>query len=279
MKIGFLVRAHPDGQRSPIMREMVHLLSQWGAEVDLICPDESPICLTRSWPHHDLYVLKSSSEGALSFAGALHATGARIINPFPVAAMLKDKAIVYRILQRARIPTPPAYAAARPSDLAPVLEDGAIVVKPARGSQGRGIRVVRDRAELEQLPAGSGPVIAQRYKAPDRFDHKIYCINGQVFGVEREWPARTYRQKLGRPLTISAELRDITLMSGRAFGIDVFGIDVIFSNGQAYVVDVNSFPGFKGVPDAALRLADYVYTCAQDADWTASSAGPRRALQ
>jgi hypothetical protein len=29
------------------------------------------------------------------------------------------------------------------------------------------------------------------------------------------------------------------------------------------VVDMSSFPGFKGVPEAALRLADYIYTAGQ----------------
>ena len=37
----------------------------------------------------------------------------------------------------------------------------------------------------------------------------------------------------------------------------------VFSGNKPYVVDVNSFPGFKGVPDAALRLADYIFSAAQ----------------
>ena len=34
-------------------------------------------------------------------------------------------------------------------------------------------------------------------------------------------------------------------------------------DGKPYVVDIHSFPGFKGVPDAALRLADYIYATAR----------------
>lgn len=75
----------------------------------------------------------------------------------------------------------------------------------------------------------------------------------------RVWPARTYEEKVGEPFTITPELRDLALRCGRAFGLELFGIDLIISSGQPYVVDVNSFPGFKGVPDAALRLADYIY--------------------
>src|SRR3989449_10140344 len=86
---------------------------------------------------------------------------------------------------------------------------------------------------------------------------------GQIFGVKRVWPARTYEQNLGEPFTITPELHNISLRCGRAFGIDLYGLDIIENNGKPYVVDVSSFPGFKGVPDAALRLADYIYSAGQ----------------
>ncbi len=38
----------------------------------------------------------------------------------------------------------------------------------------------------------------------------------------------------------------------------------MISKGHPYVVDLSSFPGFKGVPDAALRLADYIYAAAHE---------------
>jgi hypothetical protein len=38
---------------------------------------------------------------------------------------------------------------------------------------------------------------------------------------------------------------------------------VIFSGGRPYVVDISSFPGFKGVPGAAARLADHLYAAAR----------------
>lgn len=46
-------------------------------------------------------------------------------------------------------------------------------------------------------------------------------------------------------------------------GIDVFGIDIVLSDGRPVVVDASSFPGFKGVPDAGRRLADYILDAAR----------------
>jgi ribosomal protein S6--L-glutamate ligase len=87
----------------------------------------------------------------------------------------------------------------------------------------------------------------------------MYCIGGRVFGVRRSWPASSLAEKLGEPFTVPAELNELVLRAGAAFGMDLFGLDVIFTHGQPMVVDISSFPGFKGVPNAALRLAEYVF--------------------
>jgi ribosomal protein S6--L-glutamate ligase len=177
--------------------------------------------------------------------------------------MIRDKIAVTRVLQAAGVPTPDTYVTAHPNQLAPLLDHGPLVLKPYRGSQGRGIQVIWDADELDNIPTNRGPIFAQRYHKPDGVDHKIYCIGDQVFGVKRVWPARTYEEKVGKPFTITPELYGIALRCGRAFGLELYGLDLIMSHGQLYAVDVNSFPGFKGVPEAALRLADYIYTAGQ----------------
>ncbi|MDI3210973.1 hypothetical protein [Arthrobacter sp. AL12] len=80
-----------------------------------------------------------------------------------------------------------------------------------------------------------------------------------MFGIKRQWPARTYEQKQGEQFTLTPEVHDIARAVSEAIGTDLFGLDIVISRGQPYVVDVNPFPGFKGVPDGALRLAEYIY--------------------
>jgi ribosomal protein S6--L-glutamate ligase len=247
------------------MPEVVRLLRDWDVAVELIYPEEQLTDLGAVDGQQDLYVLKSGSELALSLAGALHAAGATLLNPYPVAVACKDKIAGTRILQAAGVPTPKTYITGRPSQLAPLLESGPVVVKPHRGSQGRGVRVVRDPDEVDSLAIEMDTVLAQHYHEHDGRDRKIYCIGEQVFGVKRAWPASTYRDKLGEPFTVSEELREIALRCGRAFGLELYGLDIIISDRRPYVVDVSSFPGFKGVPDAALRLADYIYAAGQRA--------------
>jgi ribosomal protein S6--L-glutamate ligase len=254
MRIAFILVRRPPGSIFP---EVIQLLARRGIEIDVIYPDEQPIDLTHLRVEHDLYVLKSGTETALSLGGALHALGATILNPYPVAVMCRDTVVASETLERAGVPVPESFAVSEPSHLAPLLDDGPLVVKPYRGSQGRGVQVVRSEHDLTKVRP-NGPLLAQRYHPPDGPDLKIYCIGRHVFGVERVWPARTYREKLGRPFDVNKELREIAFQCGSAFGITLFGFDVVMSGGTPYVVDNSSFPGFKGVPNAARRLADYI---------------------
>jgi ribosomal protein S6--L-glutamate ligase len=263
MNIALMTMRHPPRPHSPITPVVVALLEEWGATVELVHPDDQLTDLATVRVEHDLYILKSGTELALSLAGALHGLGARILNPYPIAAMCRDKIVATRTLERAGVPVPATYTAMHPARLAPLLDAGPLVVKPYRGSEGRGVHVVWDADELDDVPAGHGPVFAQRYHEPQGRDRKIYVIGGQVFGVKRVWPVRSIEDKLGEPFTITPELRAIALRCGEAFGLELYGLDIIISDGRPYVVDISSFPGFKGVPDAALRLADYIFTAAQ----------------
>jgi ribosomal protein S6--L-glutamate ligase len=260
MKIGFLMLRHPPTRISPVMPEVLRLLEDWGCTVDVIYPEEQVSSLSEVRVEYDFYVLKSGTDLALSMAGALHAVGARILNPYPVAAAMRDKIVAMRILQAARLPVPETYITSDPRCLASLLDAGPLVLKPYRGSQGRGIHTVWDADELDDVPNDEGPVFAQRYHKPEGEDHKIYVIGEQMFGVKRIFPAKTYEEKIGEPFTITPELQELARRCSRAFGIELFGFDVVMSGGRPYVVDIQSFPGFKGVPDAALRLADYIYS-------------------
>jgi ribosomal protein S6--L-glutamate ligase len=257
-RIGVIMLSQPQARISPIMPEVVRLLTEWGAKVSVVHPERHLLELSRLRVEHDLYILKARTDMALSVAGCLHSEGAAILNPYPVSVMMRDKIVTARILQAAGVPTPKAYVASRPRQLAHLLEEGPLVLKPYRGSGGEGVRVIWDADELDSMPLDHEPFFAQRYHKPDGMDRKIYSIKGQVFGVMRPWPPRTYEEKLGQPFPITPELRDIALRCGEAFGIDLYGLDVIVSGGVPFVVDMSSFPGFKGVPDAALRLADYI---------------------
>ncbi len=264
MRIAMFLRAGRQTHSVSIAAEIIRRLSDRGVAVEVIAPEERRTDLTRLRVEHDLYILKYRSDLTLSLAGALHALGARIVNPYPVSEMLRDKIVAAQMLEAANIPAPESYVASRPEQLVDLLDEGPLIVKPCRGSRGRGVHVIRMQDQLSTIPLDRSPVLAQRYKEPEGRDRKIYCIGERVFGVKRVWPAQTYEQKLGEPFEVVDDLLDIVMRCRRTFGIDVFGIDVVISHGRPYVVDTSAFPGFKGVPEAGRHLADYIYdACAE----------------
>jgi len=268
VRIGLLMGRYAPTDKSH-MPEVVRLLAEWGATAEPVHLGDELIDLARIRVDYDLYVLKDKSELAMRVAAALHTAGAALLNPYPASATLRDRIVKLRVLQAAGVPAPKTFVASHVDQLRAALEHGPLVIKPhrklTRSAPGEGIHVVRDRAELAALPPISEPVFAQRYHASDGPDRKIYSIGSEIFGVLRAWPARTHREKLGQVFTPDPELVDITRRCGAALGIDLFGVTVVQSGGKSYVVDMTSIPGFKGVPDAPRRLAEYIYAATERA--------------
>jgi ribosomal protein S6--L-glutamate ligase len=259
MKIGVITKREKAHKAGSVMQETVALLQSRGAEVEAIYPEESCVDLARVEADCDLYLLKSGTETALSLAGVLHASGAKIINPYLTVVAMRDKIISTKMLLSASIPLPETWFASKPEQLAGLLKEGPIVVKPFwAASQGRGVQIIKTEDELATAPTEDEVIFAQRYYQPDGRDHKLYLIGDRVFGVRRVWPPKTLEDKLGEPFDVPDEMREIALGCGRAFGAGLYGVDLITSGGKPYVVDINTFPGFKGVPNAAQLLADYV---------------------
>ena len=264
LRIGFLVSSRY-AQTASHLTAAMRALGEAGVVVDVIHPVRQAIELSEVRVGCDLYLLKKMSRLSLSLAGALHAQGATIVNPYPVTVALRDKIVTARILESAGVPMPAAYVAVHPDQLAPFLEGGPLVVKPYQGSDGVGVRVVRTPAELASVRVGRDPVFAQRYHQPEGRDRKIYVVGDEMFGVKKPFPAKTAADTRGEPFTPSPELRDIARRCGQAFGIDLYSVDIIESDGTSYVVDMCSIPGCSGVPDAPRLLASYLRRAAEHA--------------
>lgn len=260
-RVSVVAVQHPAGRNSPLVPELVTALTDLGCHVQCIDPDAGRHELAAIDATADLHVVKSGTEAALSYAGVLHSQGALLVNPYPVAAACRDKIVQTRILSTAGVPVPESWLTSDPQALVPELADGPLILKDPRGSQGRGIDLVRTVDQLADLTTGP-PRLAMRYHEPDGVDLKLYRIGPEVFGVERVFPARTYAQKTGRPFEVPADLREIVLRCGEAFDISVYGVDVVLSGGRPWVVDMSAFPGFKGVPDAGRRIAEEVLAIA-----------------
>jgi glutathione synthase/RimK-type ligase-like ATP-grasp enzyme len=213
-------------------------------------------------PEHDLYILKSHTELSLSLAGALHTQGARLLNPYLSCSLTQNKIVVSRLLSDAGVRAPRSWVTEDYSLLREVLAETPLIVKPYLGHRGAGITIVRTEGELLALPKPVVPMIVQELVVGDGEDTKVYCVRDEVFAVRKVFSESSFTQ-VGRPVPVSDEVKQMANTVGRVCGLSLFGLDIIESDRGPYVVDVNYFPGYKGVPDVAPLIADAIDDYAQ----------------
>ena len=258
MRICFLLETRDPPRPSRVIVEAAALLEQRGAHVMMSYPEQKLWRLDALRIEADLYLLKSDSELALSLAHALELIGARVINPFDACRKAKDKTVAASLLSRAGIIAPASYASGEPAQLLAQLAQGPIILKPNRGYHGVGIAIAENERALTEAPDYAGTVFAQRYLAHARRDLKLYGIEDQVFAVRKTFSAGSFLAE-GTPSPLDPAHEAVARQCAKLFGLSLYGIDLAEMDGEAYVVDVNYFPGYRSVPGAAQRLSDFIW--------------------
>ncbi|MDX2390559.1 MULTISPECIES: hypothetical protein [unclassified Streptomyces] len=268
MRLCFLVEEHyrHDGMPNEVIRQ----LTSWGHRVDVVRPGGSLLRMAEVVRAgvHDAWVLKTVSGGpGLTLLEAAAATGTTTINDARSIRGVRDKALAAALGSAHGLPMPPTYAVARPELLAEVPDsEYPLVVKPADGSSGRAVHLVPspDRlAELLPVLAGEGMLIAQPYVPNPGTDIKVYCVDGELFATERCSPLHPDPAVRERRVPLPAEVAAIAARVGAVYGLDLYGVDVLLGPDGPVVVDVNDFPSFRQVPDAAARVARAVLALAR----------------
>ena len=97
--------------------------------------------------------------------------------------------------------------------------------------------------------------LAQGYIDNEGFDIKVYNTGSGIFAVRWPSPLHTEVRVTPQLVPLTPELREVALGFGRAFGLTVYGVDVVLTSKGWVAVDVNDFPSFHQVPDASERIA------------------------
>ena len=258
MRVHFVLVRRVPPVPSPVLVEVTERLERKGMTVTATIPEE---LLTRAdllRPDHDLVILKSHTELALSLGGLLRAENARLLNPYGSCVAAQDKVTASRRLRAAGVPVPATWVTADIDLAREASERGPLVVKPVRGHRGVGVVVVRgpdDLVALDVVP--DTPLIVQEHVSGPGEDLKVYVAGEHVSAVRKPFAPDSFTRP-GRPVPISDEVRTIALRAGEALGLGLYGLDVIESPAGPVVVDVNYFPGYKGVPGAAAHIASYI---------------------
>jgi ribosomal protein S6--L-glutamate ligase len=273
----------PPRSSTSVTHDVLSGLQASGAEVEVVTERSGLIDLQNFKFDYDLYLFKSHSPLAESLAAAAHYRGARLLNEYPATMKVRDKVLTCTMLLQAGIPTPRTFVTDSIETLRAPVREMPIVVKPYRGRRGMGIEVCMDEARFDALiqrraGAGAGDeddggedgtalgdrlIFAQEYEEHEPYDYKAYAIGDYVHAIKRIFPARTKEEKLGIPVGEDPELEDLVRRCGNLFGLQLYGVDLVKTPKGYSVIEVNCFPGYKGVPDAGARISNFILTQAR----------------
>ncbi|GHC47492.1 ATP-grasp domain-containing protein [Streptomyces cinnamoneus] len=262
MRLCFLVEEQYRYDGMPV--DVIRQLTAWGHRVDVLRPGSSLMRLSEvvRAGDHDAWVLKTVSGGpGLTLLEAAAAVGLTTVNDARSIRGVRDKALAAVIAEGRGLPVPPTYAAARAEEFAALPASAyPLVVKPADGSSGRAVRLVPD-AERLTAPAPDtdghpdGMLIAQPYVPNTGVDLKVYCVAGELYATERRSPLHPDHPARERHVPLAPEIAAIATEVGAAFGLDLYGVDIVLGPDGPVVVDVNDFPSFRQVPDAVATVS------------------------
>jgi ribosomal protein S6--L-glutamate ligase len=241
----------------PIISKVMRDLQGRGWHVDARFTEQETPSIEDFRVGYDLYVLKSTSLMTDQLAALIAAKGGRTLNDAAALQRIRNKVSVDKFLRDRGIPIPESYIGDAEQLEAVLEERGPLILKPIGGSHGVGVRLVHGAEELRQAASGDG-VYAQEYKKGDGFDRKIYVIGSEPWASKKAFsPGSSYLQD-AQAVRLTDEMRSVALRVGVLLGLEIYGVDMIESGDGLWVIDVNGFPGFKGLEGVEPALTRYI---------------------
>jgi len=236
--------------------------------------DAEAIAEEEKYPLADLYLLKSHAPQALAVANSLEQKGALVVNSWASSVACQDRVLMAQRMRDANLPWPSTRSF---SSLGNLLADSEMlasmpfpqIIKSYYSHRGDLVDKVDSIEQLEALAAewSQEPIVLQEFAAGDGWDIKMWVIDQQIFAARRRTPLEPNASKEDFPIApkeLPGEWMHIAMEIGRIFNMRLYGIDLLITEHGPMIVDVNGFPGFRGVPGADSALIALVERIAQE---------------
>jgi RimK family alpha-L-glutamate ligase len=214
----------------------------------------------------DAVVVRSMSGGTFEAVtlrlGILHALRERCVLVWNDARAIEhcvDKSMTSFLLSRAGIMTPATWVTESHEQARAIVKreaaDGALVLKPLFGSQGRGLKLIRKADDLPQPENVAGVYYLQRFVGVERdgfHDFRLLVVQGRVIAAMQRHSTHwiTNVKRGGRPVAVAVNdgMKALAVQAAAAVGADFAGIDILYDAQQCpTVLEVNSMPAWSGL--------------------------------
>jgi RimK family alpha-L-glutamate ligase len=206
--------------------------------------------------------------------GVLHAlreAGVPVWNDARAIECCVDKAMASHLIAMAGLATPATFTAqGREAALAiataEIANGVALVMKPLFGSQGRGLRLIREPQDLPPEEEVAGLYYLQHFVEPAGShwqDYRLFVCGGAVIAgmmrIGASWITNVKQGGHPQPAVLTPDLVETAERAARAVGADYAGVDLIHGrDGTLFTLEVNSMPAWSGLEAAnpGLCVAD-----------------------
>lgn len=194
----------------------------------------------------------------LGLLHALAAMGVPVWNSARAIERCVDKSMTSFLLARAGLPTPATWAAEQREQAVEIVrrEKSPLVLKPLFGSQGRGLRLIREPDDLPAPEEAAGGVYyLQRFVGAERngyHDFRLLVSQGRVIAAmmrhSTHWVTNVKRGAKPVAAVLDGAMRELAIAAAAAVGADFAGVDIIYDrDDRPTVLEVNSMPAWSGL--------------------------------
>ena len=196
---------------------------------------------------------------AISLYKELEAKGVKALNTVASIDIADDKAATYRALRREQVPQLETEVILLDlTEMKRLYQAGGTVYKRTHGGQGRWVRLARDPSEIEAIykefvAEGPGEVIAQPFISEANGQTiRVIVTGGKVLAAALRTSEMDFRSNISLggtqvKYTLSDFETEISLAATSALGLGHAGVDLIFTNEGARVLEVNACPDFTSM--------------------------------
>lgn len=206
----------------------------------------------------DLVVHRGLKRRALRSVAQLAEVQIPCCNPLDAVLLTRQRPALMARLQKAGLPVPLTVVAQtwqEARNAATTLS----VIKTVEGAEGRGENVIQGTlADLPDEPPFAGPYVVQPYIDNDGLDRKLYVAGRRLSGLLKPSPLTGGHVTEGSSFVVGDVLSDLAGRVAEVTGLEIFGVDLLLAEAGPVIVDVNPFPGFRGVSDAPAMISDHV---------------------
>jgi ribosomal protein S6--L-glutamate ligase len=218
----------------------------------------------------DVYLLRSHAPGTVAMSQHLEKEGAVVVNCWNATAICIDRVELSARAQAAGLPWPETCSipGREASSLGVSSTDARaaraprypVVVKSRWSRRGDLVQKVDSLGQFMQVWEAwpDEPLVIQSYVPNEGADRKLYVVDDQVFGLLCPSRLSAGDPEDRVPIGVPEKWRALALQVGRALNLRAYGVDLVLSPEGPVIVDVNPFPGFRGVPGAAEALVAMV---------------------